>query len=69
LNLGDGVDDFPSETRTIVVAQRALNVQPSASTQRCNLSKTKALVGSDKACEVIIDGSSCRNLARSCVPS
>ncbi|KAK1617423.1 hypothetical protein QYE76_022940 [Lolium multiflorum] len=57
----DGVDAFPSEARTIVV--RALNVQPSASTQRCNLFQTKALVGPDKACKVIIDGGSCRNLA------
>ncbi|KAK1661146.1 hypothetical protein QYE76_049305 [Lolium multiflorum] len=41
---------------------RALNVLPSAST-RCNLFQTKALVGPDKACKVIIDGGSCRNLA------
>ncbi|KAK1641558.1 hypothetical protein QYE76_059363 [Lolium multiflorum] len=59
----DGVDAFPSEARTIVVSQRALNVQPSASTQCCNLFQTKALVGPDKACKVIIDGGSCRNLA------
>ncbi|KAK1682570.1 hypothetical protein QYE76_043418 [Lolium multiflorum] len=59
----DGVDVFPSEARTIVVSQRALNVQPSASTQRCNLLQTKALVDPDKACKVITDGGSCRNLA------
>ncbi|KAK1645151.1 hypothetical protein QYE76_062956 [Lolium multiflorum] len=59
----DGVDAYPSDARTIVVSQRALNVLPSASTQRCNLFKTKALVGPDKACKVIIDGGSCRNLA------
>ena len=59
----DGVDAYPSEARTIVVSQRALNVLPSASTQRCNLFQTKALVGPDKACKVIIDGGSCRNLA------
>ncbi|KAK1609741.1 hypothetical protein QYE76_033414 [Lolium multiflorum] len=59
----DGVDAFPSEACTIVVSQRALNVQPSASTQRCNLFQTNALVGPDKACKVIIDGGSCRNLA------
>jgi hypothetical protein len=58
----DGVDAFPSESRTIVVSQHALNVQPSASTQRC-LFQTKALVGPHKACKVIIDGGSCRNLA------
>ncbi|KAK1648704.1 hypothetical protein QYE76_066509 [Lolium multiflorum] len=59
----DGVDAYPSEARTIVVSQRALNVQPSASTRRCNLLQTKALVDPDKACKVIIDGRSCRNLA------
>ncbi|KAK1615951.1 hypothetical protein QYE76_021468 [Lolium multiflorum] len=58
----DGEDAYPS-ARTIVVSQRALNVLPSASTQRCNLFQTKALVGPDKACKVIIDGGSCRNLA------
>ncbi|KAK1630306.1 hypothetical protein QYE76_004621 [Lolium multiflorum] len=59
----DGVDAYPSDARTIVVSQRALNVLPSASTQRCNLFQTKAWVGPDKACKVIIDGGSCRNLA------
>ncbi|KAK1646021.1 hypothetical protein QYE76_063826 [Lolium multiflorum] len=65
----DGEDAYPSDARTIVMSQRALNVLPSASTQRCNLFQTKALVGPDKACKVIIDGWSCRNVARSCVPS
>ncbi|KAK1614275.1 hypothetical protein QYE76_019792 [Lolium multiflorum] len=59
----DGEDAYPSDARTIVVSQRALNVLPSTSTQRCNLFQTKALVGPDKACKVIIDGGSCRNLA------
>ncbi|KAK1664506.1 hypothetical protein QYE76_052665 [Lolium multiflorum] len=59
----DGEDAYPSDARTIVVSQRALNVLPSASTQRCNLFQTKALVGPDKACKVIIDGGSYRNLA------
>ncbi|KAK1607951.1 hypothetical protein QYE76_031624 [Lolium multiflorum] len=59
----DGVDAYPSDARTIVVSQRALNVLPSAPTQCCNLFHTKALVGPDKACKVIIDGGSCRNLA------
>ncbi|KAK1564032.1 hypothetical protein QYE76_048328, partial [Lolium multiflorum] len=59
----DGEDAYPSDARTIDVSQRALNVLPSASTQRCNLFQTKALVGPDKACKVIIDGGSCRNLA------
>ncbi|KAK1696497.1 hypothetical protein QYE76_013194 [Lolium multiflorum] len=66
----DGEDAYPSDARTIVVSQRALNVLPSASTQRCNLFQTKALVGPDKACKVIIDGGSCRNLAsKDYVPS
>ncbi|KAK1653518.1 hypothetical protein QYE76_071323 [Lolium multiflorum] len=59
----DGEDAYPSDACTIVVSQRALNVLPSASTQRCNLFQTKALVSPDKACKVIIDGGSCRNLA------
>ncbi|KAK1645098.1 hypothetical protein QYE76_062903 [Lolium multiflorum] len=59
----DGVDAYSSDARTIFVSQRALNVLPSASTQRCNLFQTKALVGPDKAWKVIIDGESCRNLA------
>ncbi|KAK1670318.1 hypothetical protein QYE76_058477 [Lolium multiflorum] len=45
------------------LSPRALNVLPSASSQRCNLFQTKALVGPDKACKVIIDGGSCHNLA------
>ncbi|KAK1621207.1 hypothetical protein QYE76_026724 [Lolium multiflorum] len=63
MTMTDGEDAYPSDARTIVVSQRALNVLPSASTQRCNLFQTKALVGPDKACKVIIDGGSCRNLA------
>ncbi|KAK1664988.1 hypothetical protein QYE76_053147 [Lolium multiflorum] len=59
----DGVDSYPSEAQAIVVSQRALNVQPSASTQCCNLFQTKPLVGPGKVCKVIIDGASCRNLA------
>ncbi|KAK1608914.1 hypothetical protein QYE76_032587 [Lolium multiflorum] len=47
----DSFDAYPSEAQTIVVSQRVLNVQPSASTQRCNLFQTKALVGPDKACK------------------
>ncbi|KAK1648832.1 hypothetical protein QYE76_066637 [Lolium multiflorum] len=59
----DGFDAFPFEARTIVVSQRALKLQPSASTQHCNLFQTKALVGPDKACKVTIDGGSSHNLA------
>ncbi|KAK1608403.1 hypothetical protein QYE76_032076 [Lolium multiflorum] len=47
----DSFDAYLSEAQTIVVSQRVLNVQPSASTQRCNLFQTKALVGPDKACK------------------
>ncbi|KAK1644593.1 hypothetical protein QYE76_062398 [Lolium multiflorum] len=47
----DGEDAYPSDARTIVVSQRALNVLPSASTQHCNLFQTNALVGPDKACK------------------
>jgi hypothetical protein len=58
-----GEDAFPSPAPMIVVSQRTLNVQPtpSAGSQRCNLFQTKALVGPNKACRVIIDGGSCRN--------
>ncbi|KAK1613255.1 hypothetical protein QYE76_036928 [Lolium multiflorum] len=49
----DGVDAYPSEGRTIVVSQRALNVLPSASTQRCNLFQTKALVGLTRLASVL----------------
>jgi hypothetical protein len=58
-----GIDAFDSPAPTLVVSQRALSVQPHADSQRCNLFQTKALVGSNKACKVIIDGGSCRNLA------
>ncbi|KAK1648749.1 hypothetical protein QYE76_066554 [Lolium multiflorum] len=51
----DGEDAYPSDARTIVVSQRSLNVLPSASTQRCNLFQTKALVGPDKACKWLSD--------------
>ena len=56
-------DAFPSPAPTIVVSHRALSVQPIVDSQRCNLFQTKALVGPNKACKVIIDGGSCRNLA------
>ncbi|KAK1642677.1 hypothetical protein QYE76_060482 [Lolium multiflorum] len=47
----DAVDAYSSDARTIVVSQHDLNVLSSASTQRCNLFQTKALVGPDKACK------------------
>src|SRR4051812_9636175 len=62
-NSEQGMDSFPSRAPTIVVSQRALTVQPHVESQRCNLFQTKALVGPNKACQVIIDGGSCRNLA------
>ena len=48
---------------TIVCTQRALSVTPSPMEQRCNLFQTMAALGNGKACKVIIDGGSCRNLA------
>ena len=59
----EGADAFASPAPMIVVSQRALSVQPQSESQRCNLFQTKALVGPNKACKVIIDGGSCRNLA------
>ena len=59
----EGEDAFPVHAPTIVVSQRTLSVQPNIDSQRCNLFQTKALVGPNKACKVIIDGGSCRNLA------
>ena len=56
-------DAFPSNAPVIVVSTRALSVTSNADSQRCNLFQTKALVGQNKACKVIIDGGSCRNLA------
>ena len=59
----DGCDAFATTAPIIVVSQRALTVTSNAESQRCNLFQTKALVGQNKACKVIIDGGSCRNLA------
>src|SRR4051812_21322475 len=56
-------DAFPSSAPIIVVSPRALPVISNVDSQRCNLFQTKALVGQNKACKVIIDGGSCRNLA------
>ena len=53
-----GIDAFASPAPILVVKQRALSVQPHADSQRCNLFQTKALVGPNKACKVIIDGGS-----------
>ena len=57
------MDAFASAAPIIVVSPRTLSVQPHVDSQRCNLFQTKALVGPNKACKVIIDGGSCRNLA------
>ena len=56
-------DAFATTAPIIVVSQRALTVASTGDSQRCNLFQTKALVGQNKACKVIIDGGSCRNLA------
>ncbi|KAK1664802.1 hypothetical protein QYE76_052961 [Lolium multiflorum] len=52
----DSFDAYPSEAQTIVVSQRVLNVQPSAS-KRCNLFQTKALVGLIKLARVNMEAS------------
>ena len=66
----EGEDAFPVHAPTIVVSQRALSVQPNIDSQRCNLFQTKALVGPNKACKVIIDGVVVAIWqARNCVPS
>jgi hypothetical protein len=59
----DGVDAYPSTANNIVCLQHVLNVSPTSKIQQCNLFQNKALVGPDKACKLIIDGGSCRNLA------
>jgi hypothetical protein len=59
----DGVDAYPSIANNIVCSQCVLNVSPTSEIQRCNLFQTKALVGPDKACKLILEGGSCRNLA------
>jgi hypothetical protein len=59
----DGVDAYPSTANNIVCSQHVLNVSPTSKIQRCNLFQTKALVGPDKACKLILEGGSCRNLA------
>jgi hypothetical protein len=57
------MDAFASPAPTIVVSHCALSVQPHADSQCCNMFQTKALVGPNKTCKVIIDGGSCCNLA------
>ena len=59
----DGADAYAERAPTIVVSSRVLSVQPVEESQRCNLFQTRALVGPNKACKVITDGGSCRNLA------
>ena len=55
--------EYKSLNPTFVCTQQVLQVTPSPHDQRCNLFQTKADVGNGKACKVIIDGGSCRNLA------
>ena len=59
----DGADAYAERAPTIVVSSRVLSVQPVEESQHSNLFQTKSLVGPNKACKVIIDGGSCRNLA------
>jgi hypothetical protein len=56
-------DAYANSCHIIVVSPCMLSVQPSVDSQRCNLFQSKALVGPNKACKVIIDGGSYRNLA------
>jgi hypothetical protein len=58
----EGVDAYPEPSPIIVVSPCTLSVQPNVDSRHCNLFQTKALVGPNKACKVIIDGGSCRNL-------
>jgi hypothetical protein len=48
---------------TIVCLPKVLSVSPDSTEQWCNLFQKKTVVGPSKACKVIIDGGSCRNLA------
>jgi hypothetical protein len=48
---------------TIVCSPKVLSVSLDYAEHRCNWFQTKAVVGPGKACKVIIDGGSCRNLA------
>jgi hypothetical protein len=48
---------------TIVCSPNVLSVSPHSAEQWCNLFQTKSIVGPRRACKVIINGGSCRNLA------
>jgi hypothetical protein len=52
-----------SPNPVFVCSPRVLQVSPSPDDQRCNLFQTRADVSEGRACKVIIDGGSCRNLA------
>jgi hypothetical protein len=59
----EGEDAYADSSPIIVVSLCTLSVQPNIDSQRYNLFQTKALVGPNKVCKVIIDGRSCCNLA------
>jgi hypothetical protein len=59
---GEGVDAYAEASPIIVVSPRTLSVHPNVDSRCCNLFQTKSLVGPNKACKVIIDGGSFRNL-------
>jgi hypothetical protein len=59
----DRVNAYPSTANNILCSQRVLNVSPTSESQRCNLFQTKALLGTDKACKLTINGGSYRNLS------
>ncbi|KAK1698184.1 hypothetical protein QYE76_014881 [Lolium multiflorum] len=58
----DGEDAYPSMLAPLL-CRSVLLMCCLVHLLSCNLFQTKALVGPDKACKVIIDGGSCRNLA------
>jgi hypothetical protein len=52
-----------SPNPVFVCSPRVLQVSPSPADQRWNFFRTRADVSEGRACKVIIDGGSCRNLA------
>jgi hypothetical protein len=65
----EGEDAYPDSSPIIFVSPHTFSVQSNIESQWCNLFQTKALFGPNRACKVIIDGGSCRNLVRSYVLS
>ena len=53
------LDAYATHIPSIVCTQKSLSVTPSPENQRYNLFQTKAIIGLNMACKVIIDGGSC----------